>query len=83
VKARLILKSKTVQAAGDLAARIRNEPQRLLKLADSDLVLFVQPPEVEVQGANVQMRFDVPENSARGILQRLAKVTPTPTVAQD
>ena len=83
VKARVILKSKSSQAAGDLAARIRNEPQRLLKLADSDLLLFVQPPEVEVQGVNVQMRFDVPENSARAVLQRLAKVTPAPTVAED
>jgi hypothetical protein len=83
VKARLILKAKSAQAAGDLAARIRNEPQRMLKLADSELLLFVQPPEVEVQGTTVQMRFDVPENSARLVLQRLAKVTPAPTVAAD
>ena len=83
VKARLILKAKSAQAAGDLAARIRNEPQRLLKLADSDLLLYAQPPDVEVQGANVQLRFDVPENSARLILQRLAKVTPAPAVAAD
>jgi hypothetical protein len=83
VKARLILKAKSAQAAGDLAARIRNEPQRMLKLADSELLFFVQPPEVEVQGTTVQMRFDVPENSARLVLQRLAKVTPAPTVAAD
>jgi len=83
VKARLILQAKSAQAAADLATRIRNEPQRLLKLADSDLLLFVQPPEVEVQGASVQLRFDIPENSARTVLQRLAKVTPTPTVAAD
>jgi hypothetical protein len=81
VKARLILKAKSPQAAGELAARIRNEPQRLLKLADSDLLLYVQPPEVEVQGANVQLRFDVPENSARLVLQRLAKVSPVPAIA--
>ena len=61
--------------ANDLAARIRNEPQRLLKLADSELLFYAQPPEVEVQGANVQLRFDIPENSARLILQRLAKVS--------
>jgi hypothetical protein len=79
VKARLILKTKAPQAAADLATKIRNEPQRLLKLADSELVLFVQPPEVDVQGANVQLRFDVPENSSRAILGRLAKVTPTTT----
>jgi hypothetical protein len=83
VKARLVLTAKTSEAAGELAARIRNEPQRLLKLADSDLLFYVQPPEVDVQGANVQVRFDVPENSARLVLQRLAKVAPAPTVAAD
>ena len=83
VKARLILQAKSSQAAGDLAARIRNEPQRLLKLADSDLLFYAQPPEVEVQGTNVQLRFDVPENSARLVLQRLAKTAPVPIVAAD
>jgi hypothetical protein len=83
VKARSILKAKTPQAAADLAAKIRNDPQRLLKLSDSDLVLFAQPPEVEVQGRDVQLRFDVPENASRAVLQRLAKVTPMPTVAGD
>jgi hypothetical protein len=83
VKARLILKAKSPQAAGELAARVRNEPQRLLKLADSDLLLFGPPPEVEVQGSDVQLRFDVPENAARLMLQRLAKVEPTPTMAAD
>ena len=83
VKARLILKCKSPQASEELAARIRNEPQRLLKLADSDFLLFVQLPELEVQGANVQLRFDVPENSARTVLQRLAKVSPAPTIAGD
>jgi hypothetical protein len=83
VKARLIIKAKSAQAAGDLAARIRNEPQRLLKLADSELLFYAQPPEVEVQGANVQLRFDLPENSARLVLQRLARISPVPTVAGD
>ena len=83
VKARIILKTKSAQAAGDLAARIRNEPQLLLKLADSDLLFYAQPPDLEVQGANVQLRFDVPENSARLLLLRLAKASPVPTVAAD
>lgn len=83
VKARLILKTKTSQAAGDLATRIRNEPQRLLKLADSEQVLFVQPPEVEVQAADVQLRFDVPEPAARLMLQRLAKAEAVPAIAAE
>lgn len=83
VKARLILKANSTQAAEDLAARVRNEPQRLLKLADSDLVFYAQAPEVEVQGQNVQLRFDVPENAARLVLQRLAKTGPGAIVAAD
>jgi hypothetical protein len=83
VKARLLLSAKTPEAATELATRIRNEPQQLLKLADSDLLFYAQPPEVDVQGVNVQLRFDVPENSARLVLQRLANVTPAPAVAAD
>ena len=83
VKARLILTAKTPDAAGQLAARIRNEPQRLLKLAESDLLFYAQPPDVDVQGVNVQVRFDVPENGARLVLQRLAKTGPAPTAAAD
>lgn len=81
VKARLIVNAKSAQAATDLAARLRNEPQRLLRLQDSDLLLYAQPPEIETQGTNVQMRFDVPENSARLILQRFAKTNPAPNMA--
>lgn len=83
VKARLVLTTKSPQAAGELAARIRNEPQVLLKFADSEFLFYAQPPEVEVQGANVHLRFDVPENSARLVLQRLAKVGPAPAVTAD
>jgi hypothetical protein len=77
VKARLILDAKSAQAATDLAARIRNEPQRLLRIQDSDLLLYLQPPEIDASGTSVQVRFDVPENSARLLLQRFARATPT------
>jgi hypothetical protein len=83
VKARLILQAKSPQAADELAARIRNEPQRVLKLPDSDLLFYAQPPEVDVQGAVVQLRVDLPENSARLVLQRLAKTAPVPSIAAD
>ena len=83
MKARLILKAKSAQAATDLAARIRNEPQRLLRLQDSDQLLYVQPPEVDVSGADIQLRFDVPENSARLILQRFAKTNPVSSMAEN
>jgi hypothetical protein len=83
VKARLVLQEKSPETAAELAARVRNEPQRMLKMADSDLLFYAQPPEVEVQGRNVQVRFDIPENSARVVLQRLAKVSPAPAVAAE
>jgi hypothetical protein len=83
IKARLIIRAKSPAAAADAAARIRNEPQRLLKLAESELLLYAQPPEVDVQGTDVQVRFDVPENSARLLLQRIAKTTPVATAAAD
>jgi hypothetical protein len=82
VKARMILQTKSAQAAGDLAGRIRNEPQRWLRFQDSTLLLYAQTPEVENQGANVNLRFDVPENSARLLLQRLARITSPPAVAR-
>ena len=81
VKARLFLKMKSAQEATEMAARIRNEPQRWLRMPDSELMLHAQAPEVETQGADIQVRFDVPENSARLLLQRLAKANPAPTMA--
>jgi hypothetical protein len=80
VKARLFLKMKSAQEATEMAARIRNEPQRWLKLPDSDLVLSAQAPDVETQGADIQVRFDVPENAARLLLQRLARANAAPTI---
>ena len=73
VKARLILKVKSAKAAGDLAQQMRDEPQRWLRLQDSELLLYVQPPAVAADGADVELRFDMPENSARLLLQRVAK----------
>jgi hypothetical protein len=83
VKGRLILTTKSPQAAEELANRIRNDPQRLLKVQDSELFLHAQPPAVDVDGDNVELRFDVPENSARLLLHRLAKTTPAPTIADN
>ena len=82
VKARLILKMKTPKAAADLAQSMRDEPQRWLRLQDSDLLLFTQPPEVVTAGTDIELRFNVPENSARLLLQRVAKSNAAPTVVE-
>jgi hypothetical protein len=53
-----------------------------LRVQGADLLLYGQTPSVDAQGANLEVRFDVPENSARLLLQRLAKTdAPPPAVA--
>jgi hypothetical protein len=57
-----------------LASHLPNEPQRWLRLADSELLLASQLPEIQKQGdSNLELRFIVPENSARLLLERVAK----------
>ncbi|MGI9086154.1 MAG: hypothetical protein ACR2HH_00185 [Chthoniobacterales bacterium] len=81
VKARLILQTKSPKAAADLAQQLKENPQRWLRLQDSELLLFTQPPEISTQGNGVEVRCVVPENSARLLLQRIAKTSPTPAIA--
>ncbi len=83
VRARVVLKMKSNKAAEELAQRVRDEPQRWLRLQDSDLLLYGQPPEVSTQGADLELRLVVPENSARLLLQRVAKTNAAPTLAAD
>ncbi|MGZ5554121.1 MAG: hypothetical protein ACXWHF_10830 [Chthoniobacterales bacterium] len=83
VKAHVVIRMKSDKAAQDLAKKIRDEPQRWLRIQDSDLLLYAQAPEVTTQDADLELRFVVPENSARLLLQRVAKTTALPTVAGD
>jgi hypothetical protein len=80
VKARLVLSCKSTQSATELGRQIRSEPQRWLRLQDTDLPLYTQAPEVDNQGADLQLRFDVPEKTARLLLQRIAKTDAPPSV---
>lgn len=81
VKARVLIKVNTTANATALARNLHDNPQQWLRLPDSDLLLYSQPPEVQRQGiANMELRFTVPENSARLLLERLAK-TDTPEAA--
>lgn len=81
VKARLFLKCKSASRAAELGRMIQNEPQRWLRMQDSDLLLYLQVPEMEIQEAEVQLRFDVPEKTARLLLQRIAKTDAAPALA--
>ncbi len=80
VKGRLLLHMSSVKAANELAEQMRKEPQRWLRLEDSELLLYAQPPEVTAQDADVEVRFNVPENSARLLLQRIAKTNAPPAI---
>lgn len=81
VKARLLLRVKSPEKAGEFERQLRSEPQRWLRLQDSDLLLYAQPPEIERQGTNFELHFVVPENTARLLLQRIAKTDGAAVVA--
>lgn len=80
VKARLVLRCKSAQTAADLERSIKNEPQRWLRLQDTDLLFYAQTPEIDTQGTDLQLRFDVPEKTARLLLQRIAKTDGPPSL---
>jgi len=78
VKARVLIKVNPTKNAADLARNLHDNPQQWLRLPDSQLLLYSQPVEVQREGSsNVELRFAVPEDSARLLLERLAK-TDTP-----
>lgn len=81
IKAKLLMRMSTPDAATQFATSLRNEPQRWLRLTDSNLLLYAQPPDIIRQDANLELRFVVPENSARLLLQRLASAAPGASVA--
>jgi len=83
VRARLFLKFKSPESASEFARTLHNEPQRWLRLQDSNLLLYVQPPEITRQSANLELHFNVPEETARLLLQRIAKTDIASSVAGD
>jgi len=77
-KARLLLRLPSENAASDLANSIHDDPQRWLRIEQSDLPLFAAPPEINRQHVDLEIRFNIPENSARLLLQRIAKTDAPP-----
>ena len=80
-KARLLLRLSSEDAASELAKSIHENPAPWLHLEQSDLPLFTAPPEITRQHADLEIRFNVPENTARLLLQRIAKTDAPPTVS--
>jgi hypothetical protein len=73
VKAKLLLKLNSPERATELARNLHDDPQRWLRLPESELLLYSQPPDIQRRGTNLELRFTVPENSARLLLGRIAK----------
>ena len=80
-RARLLLKMKSLESASEFARSLRNEPQKWLRMQDSNLMLFTQTPDVSRQGADLEVHFDVPEYAVQLLLQRIAKTDAAATVA--
>ena len=82
VRARVLIKTNTTKSADDLARSLHDKPQQWLQLPDSQLLLYSQPPEVLRHGeSNLELRFTVPADSARILLQRLAKTDTSAAMA--
>jgi hypothetical protein len=82
VKARVLIKVNSTKNAADLARNLHDNPQQWLRLPDSQLLLYSGPPEVQRQGtSNMELRFAVSEDSARLLLERLAKTDAPEAVA--
>ena len=82
VKARILIKVNAPKNAANVARDLRSNPDQWLRLADSSLLLYSQPPEIQTQGnSNLELRFTMPENSARLLLERLAKMDTPAAVA--
>jgi len=79
----LLLKLKTPESASELARNLHNEPQKWLHLQDSNLMLYAQPPDISRQAANLELHFNVPDQTAHLVLQRIAKTDTATTVAGD
>jgi hypothetical protein len=82
VKARILIKVNAPKNATDVARDLRSNPDQWLRLPDSPLLLYSQPPEIQTQGnSNLELRFTMPEDSARLLLERLAKMDTPAAVA--
>jgi hypothetical protein len=74
VRAKVLIKVNSSQPAAEVARNLHDNPQQWLRLPDSELLLYSKPPEVQrPSSSNLELRFEIPENSARLLLERLAK----------
>lgn len=76
VRARVLIKVNSSKNAAEVARNLHDNAQQWLRLPDSELLLYSRPPEIlRPSDSNLELRFEVPENSARLLLERLAKTS--------
>jgi hypothetical protein len=81
VKARVLIKVNSSKNAAEVARNLHDNPQQWLRLPGSELLLYARPPEIlRPSSSDLELRFEVPENSARLLLERLAKTDAAPVV---
>jgi hypothetical protein len=85
VKARILIKVNPPKNATEVARELRSNPEQWLHLPDSTRLLYSQPPEIQTQGdSNLELRFTMPEDSARLLVERLAGTDmPEPAVVEN
>jgi hypothetical protein len=83
VKVRMLLKMKSPETAAALARRLHDAPQRILHLRDSDLLLYQKAPEITKQKATLELQMNVPEETARLLLRRIARTDNPPAAPAD
>lgn len=85
IKARILIKVNPPKNAADVARDLRSNPEQWLRLPDSPRLLYSQPPEIQTQGdTNLELRFTMPDDSARLLLERLAGTdVPEAAVVED
>jgi len=83
IRARIFIKVNSSKNAAEIARNLQNNPQQWLRLPNSELLLYSRPPEIQRASAtNLELRFDIPENSARVLLERLSKTEASQVVAE-
>ncbi len=82
-KARVFIKVNSSKNADVIARNLHDNPQQWLRLPNSDLLLYNRAPEIQRASAtDLELRFDVPENSARVLLERLSKTEASQVIAE-
>jgi hypothetical protein len=81
LRARVVVKTPSTERASQLARDIQSDNQRWLRLPDSTFMLNTQPPDISRHDTEIELHFNVPEESARVLLQRIAKTDAAPVVA--